>query len=186
MALPIIQITVRDLPNTEAIENRVRLKLKRLERFYERIESIHVVIEEVQKHQSQGKLYTVNIDVLVPHKKIVVNKQQDVDLYVAMRDAFAAVTRQLEEYSRIQRGYVKAHPTQSLKKGTSAGQIKRLFKDEHYGFIQDNEGREIFFDFEHLLKNHYFDQLEIGMIVNFIEIVDSSNRVLADEVAIAA
>lgn len=185
MALPLIQITVRDLPNTEAIENRVRLKLEKLERFYERIESIHVVIDEEQKHQNQGKLFSVNIDVLVPHKKIVVNKQQNVDLYVAMRDAFAAVTRQLEEYSRKQRGYVKAHPTQKLKKGISAGQIMRLFQDEHYGFIQDANGREFFFDYEHLLKDH-FDQLEIGMIVNFVEKVDSYNRTLADEVAIAA
>jgi len=37
------------------------------------------------------------------------DKQAHEDVYVALRDAFAAASRQLEEYGRIQRGEIKNH-----------------------------------------------------------------------------
>jgi hypothetical protein len=40
----------------------------------------------------------------VPGSEIVVNRDQDEDLYVALRDAFDAARRQLEDYGRTQRG----------------------------------------------------------------------------------
>ncbi|CAL1239942.1 HPF/RaiA family ribosome-associated protein [Candidatus Methylocalor cossyra] len=109
-----LEITFRGLPHSDAIENRVREKAAKLEQFCDRIISCRVAIEADHRHQHQGNLYKVRIDVSVPQKHIVVSrdhhdKQSHEDLYVALRDAFAAVTRQLEEYARIQRGETKNH-----------------------------------------------------------------------------
>jgi ribosome-associated translation inhibitor RaiA len=46
----------------------------------------------------------VRIDVTVPGREIVINHDHDEDVYVALRDAFDAARRQLEDYARIRRG----------------------------------------------------------------------------------
>jgi ribosome-associated translation inhibitor RaiA len=68
-----------------------------------------VVIEMPQRHKHQGKLHSVRIDLAVPGTELVANHAQDEDVYVALRDAFASITRQLEEYARKRRGEVKSH-----------------------------------------------------------------------------
>jgi hypothetical protein len=45
----------------------------------------------------------------VPGAELVANRAQDEDVYVAIRDAFGAITRQLEDFTRRQRGDVKTH-----------------------------------------------------------------------------
>ena len=41
--------------------------------------------------------------------ELIVNRDHDEDVYVALRDAFASLTRRLEDVARRQRGQVKAH-----------------------------------------------------------------------------
>jgi len=45
----------------------------------------------------------------VPGAELVANHTQHEDVYVAIRDAFDAMSRQLEDYARKQRGEVKTH-----------------------------------------------------------------------------
>ena len=51
----------------------------------------------------------MRIDIGVPGNEIVVNHNHDEDVYVAMRDAFDAAKRQLEDYARKIRGDTKVH-----------------------------------------------------------------------------
>jgi len=51
----------------------------------------------------------VRIDIKVPGSEIVVNRDKHEDIYVALRDAFDAAKRQVEEFGRRQRGDVKRH-----------------------------------------------------------------------------
>ena len=95
------------MPSSDAVETRVREKADKLTRFYDRIVNCRVVIEMPQRHKHQGKLHSVRIDLSVPGAELVANHAQDEDVYVALRDAFAAITRQLEEFARKQRGEVK-------------------------------------------------------------------------------
>ena len=104
-----LQITVRDFPQSEALEARIREKAAKLEEFHPNIISCRVSIEELRKHQQQGRHFQVNLDVRVPGKEIVVNHMHDEDVYVALRNAFDAAKRQLEEAGRLKRGDVKAH-----------------------------------------------------------------------------
>ena len=108
MQIP-LQITLKDMPPSEAVESRIREKTDKLSRFHDKIISCRVVVESPQRHQHQGKLYSVHIDLSVPGADLVANRARDQDIYVAIRDAFDAITRQLEDFARRQRGDVKAH-----------------------------------------------------------------------------
>jgi ribosomal subunit interface protein len=108
MPIP-LQVTFRDMPQSDAVEARIRDKTEKLGRHYDRIMGCRVVIESPQRHKHQGKLHSVRIDLTVPGAELVANHTQNEDVYVAIRDAFDAMTRQLEDYARRQRGDVKSH-----------------------------------------------------------------------------
>lgn len=161
MKLP-LQITLRDIPHSEAVEAAIREKAERLDRFYPHIMSCRVTVEIPGKHKHQGKLFKVLIDITVPGSEIVVNRDQHEDVYVALRDGFDAVKRKLEDYGRKQRGDTKAHEP------TFQGRIARLMGEEGYGFIETHDGRELYFSRDNLV-NADFQRLEPGMEVHFIE-----------------
>lgn len=104
-----LQIVVRNLHHSEALEARVREDAAKLETFHPRIVSCRVTIEESRKHQQQGRLFQVRIDARVPGRELVVDRDHHEDVYVALRDAFHAMTRKLEDAARTARGDVKTH-----------------------------------------------------------------------------
>ncbi|MBN8774878.1 MAG: RNA polymerase subunit sigma-54 [Thiobacillus sp. 63-78] len=95
-----LQITFRDMPSSDALDTHIREKAQKLEQAFSDIVSCRVVVDQPAKHQQQGKLFNVRIDLGVPGKQIVVDKQENEDAYVALRDAFDAARRQLEDYAR--------------------------------------------------------------------------------------
>jgi ribosomal subunit interface protein len=110
MQLP-LQITIRDVDHSEALETHIRDKAKKLDEFFDNITSCRVVVEVQYKHHHQGRQFNVRIDIGVPGSEIVVNRDHDEDVYVALRDAFDAAKRQLEDYARKLRGNIKTHET---------------------------------------------------------------------------
>jgi len=108
MKLP-LQITTRDLPMTEAIDQAIRAKAEKLETFYDQIMGCRVLIENPHRHHHKGVLYNVRLDITVPGGELVVKREPHEDLYVSIRDAFDAARRQLQEYAKKQRGQVKRH-----------------------------------------------------------------------------
>lgn len=109
-----LEIAFRGVEHSEAVEAKIREKAAKLEQFCDNIISCKVAVEADHHHQHQGNLYHVRIDLSVPNKHLVVSrdhhdKQAHEDVYVALRDAFDAAKRQLEEHVRIQRGEVKKH-----------------------------------------------------------------------------
>ena len=108
MQIP-LQITIRDMEHSDALETHIRDKADKLNEFFDRIMSCRVVVEMPHKHHHQGKQFNVRIDIGVPGSEIVVNRDHAEDVYVALRDAFDAAKRQLEDYARKLHGNVKAH-----------------------------------------------------------------------------
>jgi ribosome-associated translation inhibitor RaiA len=104
-----LQITVRDFPQSEALEARIREKAAKLEDVHPNITSCRVTVEEMRKHHQQGRHFQVSVDVRVPGREIVVNHAHNEDAHVAVRDAFDVARRQLEDVARVQRGEVKGH-----------------------------------------------------------------------------
>jgi ribosomal subunit interface protein len=156
-----VQIVIRDLPASQALEEHIRKKAEKLSLHCRNILSIQVAIEVPQKHKRQGKLFRVRIDLTVPGKELVVNRKLDEDVYIAIRDAFQAVVRQLESYSSIRRGDVKNHVSSNF------GYVSKMFPDEAYGFIQSVDGNEYYFSTTNVYHPN-FDQLAIGDMVQFI------------------
>lgn len=164
MSIP-LKITYRDIEPTEAIDNRIRTKAEKLERFFDKIISCHIVVEIPQKHKGENHKhhavhYNVEIELKVPGKLLVVNRQPNTDLYASIRDAFDAMVRQLEDYARALHREVKTHDF------PREGRIVRLL--DGYGFIEDNSGEEYYFD-KYNLTQADFDKLIVGMKVQFHE-----------------
>ena len=117
MQLP-VQITFRNMDKSPSVEAHILERAEALERFFNRITSCRVAVEADAKRQRKGKLYHVRVDLMVPGKEIVVNRgpaehHAHEDILVAVRDAFDAAKRQLEDYARSIRGEVKAHAQQA-------------------------------------------------------------------------
>jgi ribosomal subunit interface protein len=157
-----LQITVRDVPHSPALDARIRDKAARLEEFHPRITSCRVTVEESSKHQHQGHQFAVHIDLRVPGREIAVTREHHEDVFVALRDAFDAAKRQLEDVVREKRGDVKVHDI------PQHGKIARISVDEGYGFIETGDGREFYFSRENVV-HPAFERLEPGTPVQFIE-----------------
>lgn len=108
MQIP-LQITIRDVEKSDALETHIRDKAKKLDEFFDHIMSCRVVVEMPHKHHHQGKQFNVRIDLGVAGGEIVVNRDHAEDVYVALRDAFDAAKRKLEDYVSKLRGDVKKH-----------------------------------------------------------------------------
>jgi len=113
MQIP-LQITIRDMESSEALETHIREKAHKLEEFFDRIMSCRVVVEMPHKHHHQGKQFNVRIDIGVPGNEIVVNRDHSEDVYIALRDAFNAAKRQLEDHARKVRGDIKNHEAKRM------------------------------------------------------------------------
>ncbi|HTO84045.1 MAG TPA: HPF/RaiA family ribosome-associated protein [Methylomirabilota bacterium] len=165
MKLP-LQITFKDIDVTESIEASVRRHAARLDRFFDRITRCHVVVSASKLGRRKGRLYNVRIDISVPQHEIVVDRAPAPDhayeeFEVAIREAFNAAARQLEDHARRVRGDVKAHAP------PPHGRVKALFPDKGYGFIESADGLEIYFH-RNSVANDAFPQLEIGSEVRYV------------------
>jgi ribosomal subunit interface protein len=103
-----LQITLRGLDNSTALEQRIREKVAALERFADSITSCHVTVEAPHHHQRQGNAFAVQIAIHVPDKEFVFgskrnHEEEHEDVYVAVRDVFATATRALSGYVRERR-----------------------------------------------------------------------------------
>jgi len=105
-----LQISFHGIQHSDALYNSIRDKADGLERYYDRITRCRVVLEMAGRHRHQGKQFVVRVDLKVPGSEIIVTHQHDEDLQIALRDAFDAARRRLEDFARTQRGDVKRHP----------------------------------------------------------------------------
>jgi ribosomal subunit interface protein len=163
-----LQVTFRNTDKSEAVEAEIRKRVEKLSRYHGGIVSCRVVVEAPLQNRQKGGLYKIRIDLTCPEGKLEVNREPDQrnqahqDVYVALRDAFAAAARQLEQYTERRKGEVKVHEE------VPAGRITYLSPMEDYGTITTPDDREIYFHRNSVL-NVDFDKLTVGMAVNFRE-----------------
>ena len=160
------QVTFRDMEPSRAIEQAIREKAAKLDQFHDRITGCRIVVGAPHRHHQKGRLYNVRIDLTVPGGEVVVNRDSGRaaahhDVHVAIRDAFDAARRQLQEYARRRRGEVKTHAAEP------PARVSKLFAAERYGFIETSDGREIYFHGNSVVDG--FDRLTLGTRVHFTE-----------------
>jgi ribosomal subunit interface protein len=156
-----LQITFRDIEPSLAVEQKIREKVEKFDTFYNHITSCKVVVEQVQKHQHQGKLHNISIYVNVPGKELTVSKHPNENLYIAIQQATDNMRQQLDEYRRRLYGDTKDHGERL------SGTVTRLMEDEGYGFIVDAEKNEYYFNLTHLVDIKFY-QLQVGDKVRFL------------------
>jgi cold shock CspA family protein/ribosome-associated translation inhibitor RaiA len=155
------------MPPSDAVERGIREKAVKLESFCGKIMGCRVLVEAPHRHHRKGKLYHVRIDLTLPGGEIVINHEPSQraahkDVYVAIRDAFAAARRKLQDFSRRRRGVLKVHePPPSAR-------VAKLFSDKQFGFLETPDGREIYFH-GHSVLNGGFGALKVGAEVHFVE-----------------
>ena len=108
MELP-LQISFRGMDSSPVIEAQIRERAAKLDKFNDRITACRVVVEAHHHHHHKGRLYHIRVDVTVPGHEIVVSREPDEhqaheDIQVAVRDAFDAARRQIEDHLRIDAG----------------------------------------------------------------------------------
>jgi cold shock CspA family protein len=190
MKIP-LKITFRNMEPSKAIEDNIREKAAKLDSLCDRIMSCRVTIEAPHRHHHKGKAYQVRIDITVPGDELVIDRapkrleaataQHDGELeidftevhepskhaahedaYVALRDAFNAAGRKLQDYARRHNGVVKTH------ENSSTARVTRILPEEGYGFLETADGREIYFHANSVLAPG-FNRLDIGCEVHFAE-----------------
>lgn len=104
-----LQITLRNIPASPALTEKIRSRVSKLEARGRRIVSCAVTVDAPHKHVQQGREFTVRIDLRVPGREIAVTRSHHEDVYIALREAFDVAARQTEEQTEIVRGHVKTH-----------------------------------------------------------------------------
>lgn len=100
-----LHIAFRNMDASATAESLVRQRADELEQYCDRISACRVVLDCVHRQNHAGRLYRVHVDLTVPGGTIVVNRGGDNnhvhdDLQVAIRDAFEAARRQLQDRMR--------------------------------------------------------------------------------------
>jgi ribosomal subunit interface protein len=162
-----VQVTFRGIESTDAIKKAVEDRARDLERYYDKIQSCKVMVESSHRSQRQGNLYHVRVRLAVPGEEIVISRDppehaQNEDMYLVVNEAFQSAARRLEDYVRRRRRQVKQNVA------PPRGRVIRIFPEEGYGFLEDAEGRELYFHRNSVLDDG-FPRLKIGSEVRFAE-----------------
>jgi cold shock CspA family protein len=163
-----LRISFRNKETSESLENDIRQKAEKLEHLFDRITGCHVLVERPHRRHQQGELFHVTINLTVPGEEIVIRRDPaehhaHEDAYVAVRDAFDAAGRRIEDFVR------RHHPQQmKIHERMPEARVAELYPSEGYGFLETDDGRRIYFHRNSVL-NGAFSRLEIGAHVRFAE-----------------
>lgn len=161
------EIAFNHFEPSDDVRAEVARQVARLEKFSDAITSCHVAVSKPARRQ-HGDLFHVAVRVAMPgHKEVVVDRPhgdapEHEHAVVALRDAFDAAIRQIEDAVRDLRGDVKQHAE------PAHGRVARFLAGEDCGFIETPDGREIYFHRNAVVEGD-FDKLETGAEVRFIE-----------------
>jgi ribosome-associated translation inhibitor RaiA len=95
--------------SSPSLEDQIRHRADELEQFFGKIISCRVLVEAPHQQHHQGNLFHIRIDLAVPGHEIFVTRNPSEhhaheDAHVAVRDAFNAARRQLQDQIGRMRG----------------------------------------------------------------------------------
>lgn len=168
-----LEIAFKKVEATASLERLVRERVDRLPRYFRRIIACRVAVEAASRNnQHEVTAYRVRVEVSVPGNDLVATSTPRVgvapsavmqDPYQAVRDAFVAMERRLKTYAGRQREDRKPRAT------APHGVIATLNKEEGFGFLRTEYGRDIYFH-HNAVVNGGFENLEVGDEVRFNEV----------------
>ena len=158
-----LRISFQNMESSPAVEAHIRERAEALDRFFPHIVSCRVTVESSARQHRQGKMYNLRIALTVPGHEIAVKRDPPEhhaheDILVAVRDAFDAARRQLEDYARRSRVETKTHEV------PPHGRIAALMPE--HGFIRTSDGQEIYMH-RNAVVGGKFDELAVGDEVRY-------------------
>ncbi|HEY5617809.1 MAG TPA: HPF/RaiA family ribosome-associated protein [Vicinamibacterales bacterium] len=178
-----VQVTFRNMQPLEALEETIRARAAWLETFYPDIVGCRVLVETPHRHREHGQHIRVRVELSLPGEDVVVSheptlhatlkdvegeahhKDDDIEAVhkyaeVAVREAFDAARRRLQDSARRQRADVKTH------EAPDHGRVVELGDD--HGFIETTDGRRVYFHRTSVLDEG-LARLTVGSEVAFVE-----------------
>lgn len=160
------RITFRKMEPDTSARDEVERRIAELEEVHPRSTSRQVAVETEHQRHRQGKLFHASIELHVPGRTIVVGRDPPAhhaheDVRVAIRDAFDAVRRRLEDQARRACGDEKTYvPAQ-------VGRIARVFPGRGYAFLETDTG-EVGYGHANSVVEGGFAQLQAGDKVRYV------------------
>ena len=159
MAIP-TEVSFRRMDKSEAVQTRILERVEALERLHDRIMRCVIVVDTPHRHKHKGPLFDVKIHIHIPGGEILISREgpqnhAHEDVYVAVRDAFDAAERKLQD--RVRRRDHRTRPHE----GPTHGKDTPHFGAEGYGFLETSDGLEVYFH-QNSVVDGAFGNLQIG------------------------
>jgi cold shock CspA family protein len=153
---------------SDALERRIEREVANLEKTFGRITACRVFVEGPGATRRNGRRYSVRIKLELPRRaELVASRNPDQaseheDAFVAVRDAFQALRRQLREHIRRHRPQSPRHDDRQH------GVVSALQRANGHGYITADDGRQIYFHKNALIGGD-FETVQTGAEVRFVE-----------------
>jgi cold shock CspA family protein len=163
-----VKIDFQGMDAKPEIRTAIAKHIAQLEDRFGRVTAGRVVLKAPGGHHRTGGLNEINIRLALPEGREVnigrtpQNDERYSDLNFALNDAFKRARRQLQDQVRKLQGQVKHH------EGPPMGAVKEIDPLGEFGFIETDDGREIYFHRNSVLGDGFAD-LTVGARVTFAE-----------------
>jgi len=162
------EIAFRGLEPTDSLKDLILEGIEKLEKVYPNLISCRTVVADDTPGRHSGQTYRVRLELGIPNHTVIVDKSdpdsiEHKDVGQAIREAFSIARKRLLEMKERQRG------EENIQELPPHGRITRLLMDDtgvRYGFLESQEGRQIYFHEEALVDVDY-DDLEVGDEVRY-------------------
>jgi cold shock CspA family protein len=167
-----VQVVFRDMAPSPVVQARAMELAQRLSRFHPRLMHCRVIVAAPEHGHHRKRFYDVRIHLKLPSTTLEIGrgsqlKERNTNIYAALRDAFAAAARRLEDKARKIDGRTKHHEEQPH------GAIKLLRPEEDYGIIETPYGEDVYFHANSVVEGA-FSRLKPGDKVRFVLAPDGS------------
>jgi len=156
-----VHIIGRNLEILPEWREKIEAELARLQKHYHD-PILHARVEIIGTAHHRLGAFEVHLAVNVPGDTITLIRQGEMVMPLLV-EAFDALDRRLEQHSQMAQQEVKTHPEVAKH-----GIVMRLFPEEDYGFIESEDGLEVYFH-AHAVKKGKFSRLTPGTAVRFAE-----------------
>ena len=162
------EMAFRGVEPTDELKSRILDGIDTLESVYPNLISCRSMVADDTPDQRSGTNYRVRLEVGIPSKNVVVDRQSAdpegrATLEQTINEAFSVARKRLVKAKKLQRGETKTHEL------PPHARVVRLLVDDtgvRYGFLENREGRQIYFH-EEALADLEYDELEVGDEVRY-------------------
>ena len=163
-----VEIDFQGLDAKQELRGAIDKHVAQLEERFGRVTAGRVMLKAPGGHHRNGGLYEINIHLLLPDgREVNIDRtpqgdERHADLNFALSDAFKRARRQLQDQVQKLQGQVKQHD------GPPLATVSRLDASGEFGFLQADDGQEIYFHRNSVLDDG-FSRLSVGVRVTYAE-----------------